>query len=633
MNSWNFPSRNFAETEGLSNAALAEFKGSPLKALAREICQNSLDATDKSGKPVVVKFKKHHMKIMDFPGMKDMKTIIDSCSKFWGEKGDKNTKGFIDTARRKLSGDTFMVLQISDYNTTGVPGAFDDEEITPWGSLVKGNSFSVKNDLSAAAGSFGIGKAAPFVTSTFQTVFYRTLDEKGVSAALGVSRLMAHNSIYPVPQEEDIVRRSVGYYGEDANKKPAVSIEALDEFEVRTECGTDLFVPGFNSVTSDESWVKDIFAEVVDNFLYSIYSGKLEVQVENRTLSKNTLESMLQFLGNKAKDASMFYRVLDASSNDVVTEIYENFHGMGSLRLNLLYENDLNKKVLVVRSSGMKIARIPSLPRSISFVGFLEICGKDLNEFFRGMENPKHNAWEPNRYDEPDRQKAKNYKTEVEEWVRESISKKLIESTGAESPVDMGDALNYQDSSNTSSQNSKEAIIDTVKNIDVIQREPKKQKTKILDVGGSVSQRSKTTSSGIIDDEGSLSGHRHRTGKRKGGKPTGRQGRDIQNGPDRIYTGMREVYISARIISKGNGVNKLIYTPEEFITQGLIEVVTKGENGKSLKVYVKDVYGGKAAAENGCIVVTNVDAKSKQSVEFEIAEKRNLALGVKAYGN
>ena len=44
MIGWSFPSRNNGDIEGFSNPALEWFKGSPLRALAREVCQNSLDA-------------------------------------------------------------------------------------------------------------------------------------------------------------------------------------------------------------------------------------------------------------------------------------------------------------------------------------------------------------------------------------------------------------------------------------------------------------------------------------------------------------------------------------------------------------------------------------------------------------
>ena len=73
----------------------------------------------------------------------------------------------------------------------------------------------------------------------------------------------------------------------------------------------------------------------------------------------------------------------------------------------------------------MKISDIPSLPKSISFVGFLELQGEELNKFFRGMENPQHNKWEPKRHPDPSR--AREYKDEVEEWVRSVISEKIKE--------------------------------------------------------------------------------------------------------------------------------------------------------------------------------------------------------------
>lgn len=53
---WKFLSRAYGETEGFSNANTMGFKGSPLQALAREVCQDSLDAADGSNNPVIVEF-------------------------------------------------------------------------------------------------------------------------------------------------------------------------------------------------------------------------------------------------------------------------------------------------------------------------------------------------------------------------------------------------------------------------------------------------------------------------------------------------------------------------------------------------------------------------------------------------
>ena len=634
MKMWKFLSREHGETEGYSNGSLTEFKGNPLQALAREICQNSLDAADGSGRPVIVEFQNTFMDIDSFPGMTSMRDVIKACESFWRSKGDVNTLTFINSAKRCLKSQTgkFNVLRVSDYNTTGVKGAFSNEDITPWGSLVKGNAFSVKADEKNAAGSYGIGKAAPFVSSQFQTVFYRTLDNEGVRAALGVARLMAHESISPVPDSEDPVRRSVGYFGADKYGKPAQSIDELDILNKRESCGTDLFIPGFTGADTDGDWVKEILKEIVDNFLYSIYEGKLEVRIDKRTLNKANLGTMLNYIGSK--DASIFYEVI--RDNPDVVEISRAFYDMGSLRLRLLYGNDLNKKVLVVRNSGMKIARISSLPRMISYTGFLELQGDNLNQFFRAMENQSHNAWEPKRHGNPT--KAKKYKEEVENWVIEEITKKLIEFSGDESIIDVGDCFNYSDSEGIISENRKvEKILDdteSVKTETYIPQLPTSGKISIRDEGNSgKSKRAK----GREDPDGDDIGYRHRSGTRPGGKPTGRKVTLDPTGIDSVNVGEggkpHEVPVSARIISQGNGLNKLIYIADENITLGRIEIVTSGENGRTMQLKVQEANGDNVNAEDGHIVIRNVIANVKNVAVFSLSDKHNFAMGVKAYGN
>ena len=41
---WNFPSNNHSQIIGIADSGVEMFKGTPIKSLAREICQNSLDA-------------------------------------------------------------------------------------------------------------------------------------------------------------------------------------------------------------------------------------------------------------------------------------------------------------------------------------------------------------------------------------------------------------------------------------------------------------------------------------------------------------------------------------------------------------------------------------------------------------
>lgn len=630
---WRFLSRGRGETEGFSNGSLAEFKGNPLRALAREICQNSLDAANGSGDPVIVEFENTFMEINNFPGMDSMRDVIAACDRFWKGKGDRNTVIFLDSAQKCLRNDTgkFHVLRVSDYNTTGVSGAFSEEDITPWGSLVKGNSFSVKADEKNSAGSYGIGKAAPFVSSVFQTVFYRTYDAEGVRAAMGVARLMAHESVVSVPENEDPVRRSVGYYGVDQFGKPAIGFAELDSLNQRNSCGTDLFIPGFTGATSDETWVKEILKEIVENFLYSVYSGKLEVRIENYKLKRNNLKMMLDWIGSK--DAKIFYEVIRENAN--VQEVTSPFYRLGTLRLRLLYGNDLNKKILVVRNSGMKIARISSLPRMISYTGFLELQGDNLNQFFREMENPSHNAWEPKRHSDP--KTARKYKEDIESWVIDKITEKLIELSGEESDINVGDCFNYSSEGDQSDRRKAEQISDETESIKVETYMPKLSSSGKISIRDEGNASNKKRIRGREDSAGSATGHRPRSGKRPGGQPTGRKVTPDSGGEDIVNVGEgghpHEVPITARIISLVNGNNKLIFTADEEILLGRIEIVTKGENGRSMQLRVQEVLGDRFSSENGHIVIRNVPAHIKQTLEFNLYDKHNYAMGVKAYGD
>jgi hypothetical protein len=367
--------------------------------------------------------------------------------------------------------------------------------------------------------------------------------------------------------------------------------------------------------------------------LYSIYSGKLEVIVDKRTLTKATLPAILDYLGTKVKNAKMFYDVIRGDNKDVI-EISEQFHKLGNIRLRLLYDNNLCKNILVVRSSGMKISQISSLPKTISYVGFFELQGDALNEFFREMENPKHNKWEPSLHSNS--KLAKKYKDEIEEWVRNKINEKIVEISGEESVIDIGDCFNYKEieQERFRDERKNEILVDTVKNIEIISDEPgENNKFKIQDIGNSVGQGNSSFVNGKIDDKGLNLGHRTRTGKDKGGSPNGRYGYEKQDGPDKLYSGKREVYVKARIISHGDGINRLIYTVEDKIEKGEIEIVTKGENGKMLQLYVLEAKGENVEAKDGHIVISNVTARTKNTVEFKISGKRKYAMGVKAYGN
>lgn len=623
MTKWCFPSRDNGTVEGFSNPGLAWFKGDPLQALAREICQNSLDAVNDDKKPVKVEFKREYIPTLNFPGTSELLSIIKKCGEYWKSSHNEAIDGFIAKASKILRGDKIFVLRISDFNTIGLQGAFDTENITPWVGLVKSTGVNVKSS-DTAAGSYGIGKAAAFVNSDLQTVFYRTKDLENINAAQGVANLMAF--IDESYGDADPIRRATGFYGNSSKNLPVEKMEQLDAIYKRTAVGTDLFIPGFHWVTSgSKSWVEIMIGEILENFLMSIYNNQLMVQIENETIDKYHLNTVIARNQKSAKNAYCFNKILNAEPNDVVESSLD-FHGLGSLKLRLLYVADMNKKILIVRNSGMKIAEIKGLPKGISYTGILELQGTGLNKFFRKMENPQHNSWDPQRHDNPDM--AKQYKKEVEDWVKETICKKLEETSGEEAIIDVGDCFNTAThTENEGKGESQEKLLDTTKSVEISFR-----KTKHYSIKGSGNGIGGKMQKGVITDQGSLLGHRKRSGL-KGGRPTGRSGEKDDNGKDTVFSDMKEMRVLTRVITRGEGVNRLVIKTDANISYAEIEIVTIGENGKSLPIRVQTIISGNAVVKDGKIAIDNLLAGQKTAVDFTIHGKQRYAMGVKVYGN
>lgn len=645
MIKWFFPTIGVGGgLEGFSNPGLEMFKGEPLRAMAREVVQNSLDAVYEEDKPVYIEFDNKFVNpISSFPGMENMREIIDKCREFWKEQNEDRTMKFISEADKRLRSTGIFVLRVSDYNTTGVRGAFSNETITPWKSLV-GNAFSVKNSDSAG-GSYGIGKAAPFVVSKLQTVFYRTYDIDGVRAAQGITHLTSFRDESMALQGENSIRRSIGYYSASNQNQPFNEIPELEKLNKRMEYGTDLFIPAFDFNSSKMDWKDIIIIELLENFLYSIYSGKLVVKIDNIKLDKDTIKRHIDRLMPKTRNANCFYNVI-RQNNEEVLEVEHKLYNYGYLKLRLLYKPDLNKKILVVRNSGMKIADIKALPRGISYTGFLELQGEEINIFFRGMENPQHNAWEPERHSNP--VLAKKIKKEVEDWVRETIGNKIEEISGDEMDIDTGNIFNTNANpalNNIADSEKREIITDAVNNLNLIEQEKNVSDLRIKDVGNQDIKQDIHTVSGFIDDEGDTIGHRHRSGGKRIAQPTGRKGYIDEYGPDRMFeTGyiskinnnkIREISVSARFICNKVGANKLILISKEDINAGEIEIVSAGENGKTLPINVESASSVNAECRviDGHILLKNVKANVKVKIEFYIKGDKKYAMGVRAYGN
>ena len=203
---WRFPSNDFGENRGINDSGVATFRGTPLKSLAREICQNSLDAADKE--TVIVEFNVFSIPMNNVPGIHELKDAFNRCLIFWKQQKAIATRDFYTTAIKVSEDEMCHCLRISDFNTVGLTGT--GEEInTNWINLTKSSGASDKKGT--AGGSYGIGKYAPFACSDFSTVFYNTYNKDEEVAYQGVSRLVTFK------RDDGENTQGIGYYGNERN--------------------------------------------------------------------------------------------------------------------------------------------------------------------------------------------------------------------------------------------------------------------------------------------------------------------------------------------------------------------------------------------------------------------------------
>ena len=401
---WNFPSNNNSEIVGIGEAGIETFKGSLLGSLAREICQNSLDARNDIKKPVKVEFVLEKVRRKDVIGIDTLSEKMTLCKNFWSE--NKKTVKFFDKASKVCNDDFIRILRVSDYNTTGLTGS-DKIKSSPWQDLVKSSGVSNKNGESG--GSFGIGKSAPFACSDLRTIFYSTLDKDGLKASQGVSRLVSfeckENNI-------EVITQGKGYYGYTFDNSPIKESISFDGY-IRQEIGTDLYILGF---IEQELWEKEIIKELIEGYLISILRRDLVVTVNETQINS---ENICHFIDKYKEDIPLAYNYYQVLTSDKAVTILENFENLGEIELKIMIKKDFRRKVLMSRNNGMKIFDKKNISSTIPFAGVCILKDAEINEFFREMENPQHNNWEEERHS--DAKKAKKIKKKLFEFIKEKV--------------------------------------------------------------------------------------------------------------------------------------------------------------------------------------------------------------------
>lgn len=422
--SWRFPKLDNGAEQGINDGGIATFKGSDLYSnLAREICQNSLDAKQKGEDTVRVEFRIDKLKKTDFPSLMELDSIFAECKEYWKNRMDAKLERFLKEAEDKLSADYVDMLVISDYHTTGLSGAkAKKHEKSKWRALTHSNGVTEKGQ--GSAGSHGIGKNAPFACSSFRTVFYNSYaQEDGIKAFQGVARLISHTH-----DGEDT--QGIGFYQNAQNSTPIFDNDfcAFRDKLNRTEYGTDVIIAGFKSTST---WNQDIEKAVLSNFFVAIYRGTLIVKIEDVTIDKNNLKARIEYYANKenqsgSKDRRIntileFYSALSEPDEIVKGTILEK----DDVDLYIKVNDEYSKSIAEMRSIGMVIR---TRHRNIftRYAAVMIVKDGKLNNLLKETEPPAHDKWDPGilEDDEVAMKKAESAKRELIKWVNNTIAEK-----------------------------------------------------------------------------------------------------------------------------------------------------------------------------------------------------------------
>lgn len=451
---WYFPSNDHGENKGINDSGVATFRGTPLKSLAREICQNSLDAA--TGKTVRIDFSNFEIPTNSIPDAGVLKDTFEKCLAYWSGQKAKTTKDFFKNAFEKINAESVNVLRISDFETKGLTGSKATNDInTDWMRLTKSSGSSDKKG--PAGGSFGIGKFAPFACSDFSTVFYNTYDIEDVCAYQGVSRLVTFE------RDDGETTQGIGYYGNERNTPVYTSLN-LDPNFARDpgDYGTDVYIVGYRFSQND--WETDIVVSILDSFLGAIWNEKLTVNVGTVKIDKTTLHSLMEEYAEVLANTYVleYYQVLTCPE----TKWFESNHlGLGNIKLGyLLNGNEFHRKVAMVRQTGMKIKDGDRINGFISFAGVLFIEGDAINEKLRALENPEHTEWQPERSTNPF--EARQLIKSINDFMKKCLEK-LVEQ-GPQNAIDAVGVANFipDTPEEEKDQNREEAISDNVLEIE-----------------------------------------------------------------------------------------------------------------------------------------------------------------------
>ncbi|MFJ5762780.1 hypothetical protein ACIQAA_27405 [Neobacillus sp. NPDC093182] len=582
---WNFPAAVGGMINSINNAGLETFRGNALDSITREICQNSLDAVKDKNNPVVVEFNRFSMPINNFPKRYELINVFKLCKQTW-EGHNQKSEDFIEQALSILGRNEISFLRISDFNTKGLEGAREGDLGSPWSSLIKEAGSSNKEGDSG--GSFGIGKSAPFLNSNLRTLFYSSYDTSGYQSHIGVANIMSFK------KNDNQVTLGNGYYTHNDHSMAIPTLIHLDESFQRNETGTDIYVSAFEP---KEDWEVEIKKSVLFNFFITVFKGNLIVKINDFEINDQNIGQLIYELEDTEDNRILknYYNLLISNKTIKIPYPAINYSKgtrfeEGEAELYLLNGEDLNRRVLMTRKTGMRIFEQKNISGSISFTGLLMITGSQMNNIFKQMENPAHNEWAPERY-EKDLKLAKKVYADLRKFIRDTVKNTFQEKiTDEMDAVGLSDFLPNKDFSDSSSVSKTESLNSSIKAIVTKHKEketPKATRKKGKDTKEFEEQLAGEYGISPTGDQGRNGTGEHTDGGTEGAgaantggnnemdeNQCGEQGNRSERKPSKHPIQVKQRYVC---VDRNNGKYKFNIVPGKTLSRGRLVFSVVGE--------------------------------------------------------
>ena len=413
---WFFPPTYGGVSQGFNDSGKEFFAADVVEHIVREIIQNSLDATNPKypDRPVVVKMKKIELERGAINAGNLAKHVAESLKCTIDQKNEKGIK-FYKESLKILKKAKLPVLEVIDENTTGLNG-------NKWDALVYKEGTPSK-DTTAAGGSFGIGKNAPYAASALSLVCYSTryLDRHRTEKFIARCKLVAHGN--PANPDEELQHVGFGTSKDFDGKHypPIMGGGIRAEFRLPKN-GTGIFIIGFKKY----DWEERARRSIACNFFAAIHDKNLSVQVGNVDITNETLNGE-DFGDEKQKHYYDLYRNFDKPI------IISGEFGEFNLKI-ATGDDSMENRVAYVNRRGMLVTVEKAFSKN-PFSARIDIgkyaavvwASDDKTDMrVRAMEPPTHESIEYKRIQDPaEYRKTMHALKDISDKIRKHIMKKL----------------------------------------------------------------------------------------------------------------------------------------------------------------------------------------------------------------